>query len=157
MNKSIFAFIALATILTSARYIAPSDGRVGYQAPNMTLSNSDNQISLQDLKGNYVVVNFWSSALPAPRLANKQLAAAAGQRDNVVYLAVNLDRSQGLFDQIIALDNIDIKSQYHVSQDEQERIMNMWHQQPESLGSFLINPNGKIIQLNPSLEDLAAI
>ena len=158
MNKTFFAIVTLAILLlTSARYTTPSDARMGYQAPSITLNNNDTSVSLQDLRGKYVLITFWSSAMPETRLANKAFAAATDGRDDIVYLAVNVDRSEGLFRQLIAMDGISGESQFHINPDEQQQILRNWRQQPENLGSFVVNPQGKIVKESPNPGDIAAL
>lgn len=158
MNKTFFAIVTLAILLlTSAQYTTPSDARVGYQAPSITLTNSDTTMAMQDLRGKFVLIAFWSSALPETRMANKAFAQLTAERDDIVYLAVNVDRSEGLFHQLIAMDGIASRSQFHISLESQEQIMRNWRQQPEALSAFVINPQGKIIMEAPSLDNLAKL
>lgn len=58
MSKSLFTIATLAILLvfTSAYYTTPADGRVGYQAPSLTVDNQAGSISLSQLRGKYVVV-----------------------------------------------------------------------------------------------------
>ena len=79
MTKSLFALATLAILLvfTSAYYTTPADGRVGYQAPSLTMTTSDGTQSLSQLRGSYVVVTFWSSVHPESRIDNMQQARLA--------------------------------------------------------------------------------
>ena len=157
MNKTLITIVTAALILlTSARYTTPSDGRVGYQAPSLTLSNDDTTVQLQDFRGKYVVVTFWSSAQPVSRIANAEMSEATAE-SKIVHLAVNMDRSRGLFDQLIALDQLDGKAQFHIDLDAQEKVMESWRQKSGNFNSFLIDPKGKIVKLNPTPEDIARL
>ena len=153
MSKKLIAIVVLTlTLLTSSRYVTPRDGREGYQAPTMQLSNASTSLSLQEFKGDYVIVTFWSSAEPTSRLANKQLeklAEAKGFR----HIAVNLDRSEGLFQQLVAADGLNPSLQFHIDPNEQEHLLASWRQRPGALSSFLIDPQGRIVRENPTAAD----
>ena len=157
MNKTLITFVAAGLmLLTSARYTTPSDGRVGFQAPSLALSNADTTVQLQDLRGQYVVVTFWSSAQPTSRISNAKLSEAATNNE-IVYLAVNMDRSRGLFEQLITVDQLDGKAQFHIDIDAQEQIMQSWRQNSGDFSSFLIDPQGKIVKKNPTVDDIAQL
>lgn len=158
MNKTLITIVTVALmLLTSARYTTPSDGRVGYQAPNLSLSNTATSVQLQDFRGQYVVVTFWSSAQPASRIANAKLSTATANNSEVAYIAVNMDRSRGLFEQLIAVDNLDGKAQFHIDLDSQEQVMQSWRQNGGDFSSFLIDPQGKILKQNPTPADIALL
>ena len=157
MNKTLITIVTAALVLrTSARYTTPSDGRVGYQAPTLSLSNDDTTVQLQDFRGKYVVVTFWSSAQPVSRIINSEMSEAASDSE-IVHLAVNMDRSRGLFEQLIAVDHLDGKAQFHIDLDAQEQVMQSWRQKAGDFNSFLIDPQGKIVKLNPTPEDIAQL
>ena len=71
MKKTLLAVAAIAMLLvfSSAYNEKAIDSRVGYLAPNFTVSNADTTVSLQDLKGNYVLLTFWSSADAQSRIS----------------------------------------------------------------------------------------
>lgn len=158
MNKTLFAIVTIILLLlTSARYVAPSDGRVGYRAPDIELSDGSRKVDLQDMRGQYVVVTFWSSAQPASRLANKELSVAAGAKAGVAHVAVNMDRSHGLFEQLIEADGLSGYDQFYVAVEQQEKVMERWRQQRDEFTSFLISPEGRIVKVNPTAGDIIAL
>lgn len=146
MSKKLLALVALTlTVLTSSRYVAPSDGRVGHQAPSLRLQGDSSTVSLHQLRGQRVVVTFWSSANPTSRLAVKQheqLASASG--GELHHLAVNMDRSEGLFHQLVAADQLNSSNQFFVEPNEQEKLLASWRLHQDALGAFFISPEGEI-------------
>lgn len=158
MNKTLFAIVTVILLsLTSARYVAPGDARVGYRAPSMTFSNAFSTTKVQDMMGKYVVVTFWSSAQPVSRLINMELSSAVAGAADVEYVAVNMDRSQGLFEQLVSADGLEPSHQFHVAIEQQDKIMEQWRQQRDEFSSFLVSPEGLIVKINPTATDIANI
>ena len=158
MNKTLITIVtAVLLLLTSAQYVTPSDARVGFHAPDLMLNSDSTSISLQDLKGKYVVVTFWSSEQPVTRIDNARFSAALGHRNDIEYIAVNMDRSQGLFEQLITVDMLDAHSQFYIEHDAQQKVIQQWRQQPDKFSSFLIDPQGFIVKANLNINDLAQL
>ena len=67
---------------------------------------------------------------------------------------MNLDRSRGLFNLLVACDNVQGSAQWHVDAHEREQVMNLWRQSDERLTSLLIDPTGKVAAINPSASEL---
>lgn len=157
-SMSIIAFFAVLLLSVSA-----STGRVvqaaeGFTAPQFEISNSDSSvhISLADLKGSYVLLNFWDSADAMSRMATADYEAFARSRseeERFCLLSVNLDRSERLFREIVRRDNLSAKSQIHLTQDEASRLIEDYRLDKGNC-AFLINPEGRIIAVNPTSDTL---
>ncbi|MBR6249415.1 MAG: redoxin domain-containing protein [Muribaculaceae bacterium] len=156
MNKALFALatVALVVVFTSARYTAPADARVGFQAPTLHLTGEQGEKSLAQYRGQWVLVTFWTSAEPQSRLLNIEHARAAESGNGFAHVGVNLDRSRGLFNLLVACDNVQGSAQWHVDAHEREQVMNLWRQSDERLTSLLIDPTGKVAAINPSASEL---
>ncbi len=77
---------------------ASSTGWVGTQAPDFKLSSMDGSlVSLKDLKGKAVVLNFWATWCIPCRTEMPELQHVYSERGNegLVILAVNVEESQG--------------------------------------------------------------
>ncbi len=61
----LFAVLVISVSAYSERVFEAAEG---YNAPSMTIENSDTTLSLADMKGRYVIVTFWSSADADSRL-----------------------------------------------------------------------------------------
>lgn len=157
MTKSLFALATLAILLvfTSAYYTTPADGRVGYQAPSLTMTTSDGTQSLSQLRGSYVVVTFWSSVRPESRIDNMQQARLA-RLNGMKHVSVNMDESEALYSQLVNVDNLRSTLQWHCDSASQDKIRRTWRQESEYC-SFLIDPKGRIIQKDPTPSDLAQL
>ncbi len=87
------------------------------QQPHITeVHGNHGDISLSDLKGKYVLVNFWDSHNAVSRIA-------AGEYDrffrdnkhkNIQLLSVNTDDNLKLFNEIVRNDGLDSLTQFHI-------------------------------------------
>ena len=101
VNIGLLAFI-VTQLLTPASTTTPADPLVGHPAPAFTLTllrpdGSQNTLSLADLKGKAVVLNFWASwcapckeEMPLLEQTWKQMQA---QGKDVVFLGVDFQES----------------------------------------------------------------
>lgn len=138
--------------------IAPARGSI---APALKLNDTENIIAPESFKGKYVLLNFWSTADGKSRLKANELNAAINELDKndnkgkISLVSVNFDRSEKLFHEIVKRDNLDTHSQFYAGKDA-ENIRHAYNLH-KGLNSFLINPKGKIIAVNPGREDLSRI
>ncbi len=140
--------------------IAPARGSI---APALKLNDKENIIAPESFKGKYVLLNFWSAADGKSRLKTNELNAAVkelNKNDNnkgkISLVSVNFDRSEKLFHEIVKRDNLDAQSQFYATGKDAENLRRAYNLQ-KGLNSFLINPKGKIIAVNPSRNDLSRI
>lgn len=162
MRKSLVTIVTIAffLLLTSAYSTTPADSRVGYQAPNISLNNRYASLSTGALKGEYVLITFWSTASPESRISNMRydrLCKAAQGR--IRHLSVNLDRSSGVCALASRLDGLQPASVFHFAGgDERDRLEKQWRLDGDDGGkSFLIDPSGKIVAANPQPLQLQSI
>lgn len=157
MFKSLFTIATLALLLlfTSAYYTTPPDGRVGYQAPSLTLTNSTGSITLSQLQGHYVVITFWSSTEPQSRISNMQLNRAARQC-GLHHVSINMDDSENYYQQLLMVDDLYGQWQMHCDSTLQENLRRTWRQE-SGYCSFLIDPQGRIILKDPTPQDLSKL
>lgn len=155
MTKSLFTLATLAILLvfTSAYYTTPADGRVGYLAPSLTVTTAEGTQSLSQLRGNYVVVTFWSSIQPESRIDNMQQARAA-RLNGMKHVSVNMDESDAMYAQLVTIDRLNSALQWHCDSASQEKVRRIWRQE-SGFCSFLIDPEGRIVKKDPTPEDLA--
>ena len=91
-------FAALIALFTAATDRAV-DGAKGFKAPVFKIERADSLVQLDNLKGEWVLLQFWSSADASSRLAAKEysrLHSAVNQgagQERFRHLAVNFDRS----------------------------------------------------------------
>ena len=119
---------------------------IGESAPNITQkSPNGNAISLRDLKGKYVLVDFWASWCRPCRAENPKVVKLYEKfkNKNFEILGVSLDKDDKRWKQAIESDGL---SWPQVSD------LNGWKSQPAAKynvksipATFLIDPNGIII------------
>lgn len=152
------AILGVLVLFTSAYYTAPADSRIGYKAPALVLGNNNNDLSpLQQHRGGNILLTFWSSADVESRLINKHYDSIS-RIDGMSFtlVSVNMDRSEGVFNSVVAIDDLDRTAHFSTSLDAQEVIIKSWRLE-EGYHSFLIDPQGKIIAIDPDDNLLASL
>ncbi len=159
MKKSRRLFVSLSLLFilfASSSSVNDTDTLVGSHAPNFTVSNGEHSMSLQDERGNYVLVSFWSSLDPDSRITNMEQDRAAKHNERIKHLSINYDKSYKVYQEICKLDQLEGNSQFYGSNDEGKKLLTVWRQE-NGYSSFLIDPQGTIVAVNPSLAMLARI
>ena len=98
--RKILATIAVFAILlsfTSAHNANDVDTKIDAFAPNFKVSNKNTELSLSELRGNYVLVNFWSSDNADSRIRNIEYDRFTNNNDAVSYVSINFDDNSKLF------------------------------------------------------------
>lgn len=144
-------------IFSSSYTSKVSEGKIGYNAPNFTVSNVDTTLSLQLMKGKYVLLSFWSSSDAGSRISNIKYNKVAQELSNKLNLvAVNYDRNEAIYREIMHRDKLEAKSQFYDQVGNSSLIYENYHLD-QGLKSYLINPEGTIIAENPSPQQLTQI
>ena len=84
-------------------------GLVGNPAPDFTVQDADRKVSLHDLRGKVVVLNFWATWCPPcveemPSLVKMQ----SDLKDRVVVLAVSVDEDERTYHSFLKKYNVDL-------------------------------------------------
>ena len=159
MNKTLLtiAVSGLLMLLTSAYYSTPADGRIGYKAPALVLDNNNGLSPLLQHRGENVLLTFWTSADAQSRLDNMRYDRLSRQDNSgYVHVSVNLDRSAGVFNSIVKLDDLNRSAQFGTSLDAQDAIIKSWRLN-EGYHSFLIDGQGRIVAIDPDAKTLASV
>lgn len=152
----IIACLVFTVITLSAfndRATAPA---TGYKAPMLTLENDSTSMTLEEMEGDYVLVTFWSAGDARSRLQCNEYSALLAGRDDIKLVAVNLDDSRGLFEEIVKRDNLTSAMQYHVEGMDAENISRSY-QLDRGLRSFLVDPEGRISAIDPDAKTLTQL
>lgn len=147
----IIALFAVLLVSMSAHTERVYEAADGFKAPDITVENQHQSLSLDKLKGKYVLVCFWASSNAQSRIktAEYDVFARSSDEERFCLLSVNMDRSERLFREIVRRDNLSAESQFYVSGSEAETIYESYRLS-NGYQSFLIDPQGKIVATNPS-------
>lgn len=157
----LIALFAVVVISLSAHTERAVQAAEGFQAPAFSLTNDENheQLTLADLKGAYALINFWSSMEPESRIAANAYTAFSrtAPARRMALVSINLDEDSTLFAQVAKHDGLDMKRQFHVDGPEARRLADAYNLDHRRLNSYLIDPQGKIIAVNPTRATLNAL
>ncbi len=155
MKKAFFKIVTVCLfffILTAHRS-NPTNDKLGYIAPNFSIENETGRIELQQMKGKYVLLTFWKSIDAESRIANMQYDRITRDLNEIDYVAVNFDRSYGVYSEILKQDGLNAKMQYYGNEGEYSKIFSRYELK-RGMKSLLIDKSGIIIAENPSLQEL---
>ena len=146
--------LLLVAVFTSASNNYSKDSRIGTTAPNFTIGNNEDVVTLNQFRGKYVLLNIWSSADAMARLQNMRLNKLVQGNDKVEQLAVNFDRSRALFNEVITSDSLYTTGQYYCEPQDRAAFMKKWGVDDKHFCTFLINTKGVVVAINPNEDEL---
>ena len=149
---TIIALFAAFLLTVSAHTERVFDSMEGYKAPLFTVAASTGEtVSLEQMKGRYVILTFWESTNPESRINVNRFEAMASMlgKEKLSLLALNMDSKAKLFEQIKRVDNLSAGTHVNVSSDNREMLENLYHLK-SGHNSYLIDPQGEIVAINPS-------
>jgi cytochrome c biogenesis protein CcmG/thiol:disulfide interchange protein DsbE len=99
---------AALLLLLGACSRLPAPPKIGEPAPLFTIVDSDRRVSLEELRGRIVVLNFWATWCPPcvdemPSLVELQRRMA----DQVTVLAISIDRDKAAYERFLRDYNIE--------------------------------------------------
>lgn len=160
MKKAIPVFVVLFAFLLSVsahteRVFKAADG---YKAPALHVANASDSISLEELRGSYVLVNFWSASDAESRVAAGEYEALAksmaGKQFRV--LSVNTDENERLFREIVRRDGLDDRTQYRAIGTSASEMVSEYGLDG-GCHSFLVNPEGRIVATDPTANTVTSL
>jgi len=157
MKQTLLSIVLLLfVIFVTSGYNRDNAGLgIGEFAPALSAKTNEKSISLESMRGEYVLVTFWSSSDAESRIQANVYDAWANVNagDGWRAVGVNFDSEPALFEEIARRDNLDTRSQINVQGDEARKIRKDFRLD-NGFGSMLIGPDGRIIAVNPSTSDL---
>jgi thiol-disulfide isomerase/thioredoxin len=160
MNKTIIALLIIISGLIGSENIL-AQPTIGKMAPDLAFPSPEGKtIKLSDLKGYYVLLDFWASWCKPCRMKNPQLVSLYKEFEKAKFpknvkgftiYSYSLDRSREAWLQAIENDNL--YWPYHTSD------LKFWNGEGAALygvnsipRTFLLDPQGFIIAVNPSTD-----
>lgn len=165
MKKTIMLFVSVVVLLffSSSFSIDGTVAKIGGIAPEVKMENESGKSSLEDYRGKYLLLTFWSSEDGRSRLnCNvynsffKNNSQVEGLQNRMDFVAVNFDKNKPLFHEMVRYDNLNPDSQFYVNENEIRQISKAYNLS-NGLKSYLIDPSGRIIMVNPDESDLTKI
>jgi peroxiredoxin len=127
-------------VLLAGCYRGTRPPHIGEAAPNFTLQDSDRKVTLSDLRGKVVVLNFWASWCP-PCIEETPSLVQMQQRlkdRGVTVLSVSIDQEESAYHRFLAeyqmQDLLTVRDP-----DEKSPSLYGTHGWPES---YIIDPDG---------------
>lgn len=133
--------------------------KAGQKAPELRIEpGTSREMKLSDMRGEYVLLNFWSSTDAASRISARDYEKAVSdiEEGKLRLLSMNFDRSENVFNEIVKIDNLSKEIQHYVSGREADEISRTYDLS-DGFKSFLIDREGRIIAVNPSVNALKEI
>ena len=166
MKKLSILIAGFAILLLTASSFADKrrEASLGSQIPELVLSQNDSVMTLEALKGKWVVLSFWSASDAVSRVTRNEVNRFSNymrehsKAENIEIVSVNFDRSESLMNEISRLDNLDDSSlQFHVSDSGQESEIRDAFCMNAGLRTFIINPEGVLVEADPTFERLCDV
>lgn len=110
MKRIATLIVLFAVMLLSGCYSGSRPPRIGSPAPDFTVQDSDRTVTLSELRGKVVVLNFWATWCPPcidemPSLVNMQQRL---KDKGVTVLAVSIDDDGDAYHRFLKLHNVDL-------------------------------------------------
>ena len=156
--QSVIGVLALVLLFSSAFNPVKTGLEEGEQAPRLSLQNGESSVSLQSLKGRYVLLNFWAGYDAPSRMENIRYARKLDKSglENISLVSVSFDTNRKVFEEIVKRDGLNAATQFYDKDGSQSDIFDDYRLN-KGFVSYLISPEGVIIAKNPNPEHLTKL
>ena len=142
------ATIAILLVFTSSYNSYDVSVDINSFAPNFEISRLGNHFKLSETRGNYVIVNFWTSDDAEARIRNihyDRFFKSIGK--NLSFISVNM------FKELVRTDRLSEVSQFY-EKDGMESEVYKRYRLKSGMNSYLLDKDGKILAINPTQQQL---
>ncbi len=160
MKKTILIFtLFVGLLITSSGFnshiFSTNPGAI---APTVADKEISDLINQSENEGHYVLLTFWSTSDGVSRKSVNDYTAwlHANDNANVEMLSVNFDKSESLFREIVKRDGLDSEKNFNVKGVAARQIAEEFNLD-KGFGAVLIAPNGRVVCVNPTLEQLNGV
>lgn len=120
-------------------------------------NESGAKISLSDLRGQKVLVNFWA-AYDASSRKNNVLFSHMIEKQNspVQMISISFDKSESVFERTLRMDKVDTEYQFLANGDVSSEMFDVYRLHG-GFKNYLIDEDGVIIAMNVNPKELGQI
>ena len=163
MKKTTWIILSIVLGVT-CYYLLNSKAESGSKAPEITDNLLDgSEFSLSDLRGNYVLIDFWGSWCPPCRKANKKLVHLYSKyhgksytsADDFYIVSIAMEKNDKNLKKAIEKDGLNWK--HHIMRTSSFVATDglaIKYGVTDLPSTFLIGPMGEILGANLSLDDI---
>ncbi|KUL20036.1 MAG: hypothetical protein XE13_0170 [Proteiniphilum sp. 51_7] len=150
VNFCLAAILSLALSSGSVKRDLPSIGyHPGEMIPDIVLTDSEGErLTLHELKGKKVVLNFWASYDAQSRAANVQLYNFLSRNNaDVTFLSVSFDENLNVLERTLAMDHLEKIFCYLEAEGTASELFKQFRFS-DGFKSYLIDEKGVITAMN---------
>ncbi len=106
---TLLSLLLVISLLLAGCYSGSRPPRIGSPAPDFTVASPERTVSLHDLRGKVVVLNFWATWCPPCVEEMPSLVALQGKmKDRITVLAVSVDVDDAAYRRFVKAHNVDV-------------------------------------------------
>jgi len=139
LKSSLRVIAAAALLLTASCYHGSRPRRIGDAAPAFSVQDSDRSVSLEQFRGQVVILNFWATWCPPCQEELPSLIAMQGKTraKGIVVLGVSIDVDDDAYHRFLKQRSVN----FLTVRDPEQKVSNIYgtHGWPES---YIIDRQG---------------
>lgn len=163
MRKFLAAFILLCVFVFGATAFKTDNSSAAYKPgtkiPAFVVENASGRVVIGETDAKYTLLLFWNSHDASARIDCKHFDLLFKNNDSLSsacdFVAVNLDESSVIFEEIVKCDALAPDNQFHVKAGHIDRVREIYHL-AEGFNTVLLDSEGMIVALNPGENDIAS-